>query len=97
VLYEIATGRRAFQGDSSLATLTAILREEPKPASQVVRGIPSELDRIIERCLRKDPERRFQSAADLKVVLQELKEKLESGPSRVKWQQFPQSPHGPQR
>ncbi len=80
VLYEMATGRRAFQGDSSLATLTAILREEPKPASQVGRGIPREMDRIIERCLRKDPERRFQSAADLKVVLQELKEELDSSP-----------------
>jgi serine/threonine protein kinase len=79
VLYEMVTGRRAFQGNSPLAVLTAILREEPKPASQVIRGIPPELDRIIERCLRKDPERRFQSAADLKVVLQDIKEELDSG------------------
>ena len=63
LLYEMLTRRRAFQADSSLAILTAILREDPKPASSVARGIPLELDRIVERCLRKDPERRFQSAA----------------------------------
>jgi eukaryotic-like serine/threonine-protein kinase len=73
LLYELATRRRAFQADSSLAILTAILREDPKPASSVARGIPPELDRIVERCLRKDPERRFQSAADLKVTLEDLR------------------------
>jgi serine/threonine protein kinase len=73
VLYEMLTGTRAFQGSSPLATMTAILREDPKPASSVARGIPPELDRIIERCLRKDPERRFQSAADLKVALEDLR------------------------
>ncbi len=73
LLYELLTRRRAFQADSSLAILTAILREDPKPASSVARGIPPELDRIVERCLRKDPERRFQSAADLKVTLEDLR------------------------
>ena len=73
LLYELITRRRAFQADSSLAILTAILREDPKPASSVARGIPPELDRIVERCLRKDPERRFQSAADLKVTLEDLR------------------------
>jgi eukaryotic-like serine/threonine-protein kinase len=76
VLYELLTGRQPFQADSHLATLTAILREDPKPPSQLVRGLPKELDPILERCLRKDPERRFQSAADLKVVLQDLHEEL---------------------
>ena len=73
LLYELVTRRRAFQADSSLAILTAILREDPKPASSVARGIPPELDRIVERCLRKDTERRFQSAADLKVTLEDLR------------------------
>jgi len=45
LLYEMVTGRRAFQGDSRLSTLTAILREEPKPAGQVVEGLPRELER----------------------------------------------------
>jgi eukaryotic-like serine/threonine-protein kinase len=79
VLYEMVTGRRAFQGNSRLSTLTAILREEPKPAGQVVDGLPRELERIIARCLRKDPERRFQTTSDLKVTLEELKEESDSG------------------
>jgi len=64
VLYEMATGIRAFQGDSKLSTLSAVLRENPKPPSQVVSEIPRELDRIVSRCLRKDPARRFQATPD---------------------------------
>ena len=69
LLYEMVTGRRAFQGESKVSTLSAILREEPKPVTQVVEGLPRELERIIARCLRKSPERRFQTAADLKLPL----------------------------
>jgi eukaryotic-like serine/threonine-protein kinase len=79
LLYEMVTGRRAFQGDSKLSTLSAILREEPKPASELVEGLPRELERIIARCLRKGPERRFQTMADLKVAVEELKEESDSG------------------
>jgi len=75
VLYEMVTGRRAFQGDSKIATLSAILHLEPKPAENV----PPELQRIIGRCLRKDPDRRFQHMADVKVALEELKEESDSG------------------
>jgi hypothetical protein len=57
--------------------LTAILREEVKPASQIVKGLPHELEKIILRCLRKDPGWRFQHMGDVKVELGELKE--ESG------------------
>src|SRR5438270_3625379 len=67
MLYEMVTGRKAFEGNSNLSTLSAILRDEPKPASQVVEGMPRELERIISLCLRKNPERRFQTMADLKV------------------------------
>jgi eukaryotic-like serine/threonine-protein kinase len=79
LLYEMVTGRKAFLGDSKVSTLSAILREDPKPISQVVEGTPHELERIIGRCLRKNPERRFQTAADLKVALEELKEESDSG------------------
>jgi eukaryotic-like serine/threonine-protein kinase len=79
LLYEMVTGRRAFQGDSRLSTLSAVLREEPRPASEIVEGLPRELERIIARCLRKSPERRPQTMADLKVGLQELKEESDSG------------------
>src|SRR5215467_7970756 len=83
LLYEMVTGRKAFQGDSKVATLSAILREDPKPAGQVVEGVPHELERIIARCLRKQPERRFQAMPDLKVALEEIKEESDSGTLRT--------------
>jgi len=76
VLYEMVTGRRAFHGDSKLFTLSAILKEEPGPAPPEV---PRDLERIMARCLRKDPGRRFQHADDLKIALVELKEESDSG------------------
>ncbi|HVN77646.1 MAG TPA: protein kinase, partial [Terriglobia bacterium] len=79
LLYEMFTGRKAFQGESNIETLSAILREEPDPVGQIVQGLPPEMERIINRCLRKDRERRWQSVADVKVALQELKEESESG------------------
>jgi eukaryotic-like serine/threonine-protein kinase len=79
LLYEMVTGQRAFQGDSRLSTLSAVLREEPKPINQIVEGVPRELERIIARCLRKNPERRWQTMADLKVALEDLKEESDSG------------------
>lgn len=79
VLYEMITGRRAFQGDTRASTLAAILREEPKSASEIAPAVPRELERLIRRCLRKPPERRSQGMADLKVALEELKEESESG------------------
>lgn len=79
VLYEMVTGQRAFQGDSKISTLAAILNKEPKPVSELNRVMPRELEKIIRRCLRKDPARRFQDMDDLKVALQELKEESDSG------------------
>jgi serine/threonine protein kinase len=79
VLYEMVTGKRAFGGDSKIATLSAILNRDPAQVSQVAGGTPPELERIITRCLRKDPARRFQTMADLKVALEDLKEESESG------------------
>ena len=79
LLYEMVTGQRAFQGDSPLSTLTAVLREDPKPVSNIREGLPRELERVITRCLRKAPERRWQAMADVKVALRELKEEFDSG------------------
>jgi serine/threonine protein kinase len=76
VLYEMITGQRAFQGDTKMSTISAILNKEPAPLSA---EIPHDLERIIARCLRKDPARRFQTMADLKVALQDLKEESDSG------------------
>jgi serine/threonine protein kinase len=69
VLYEMITGRRAFRGDSQMSTLAAILTKEPEPPSRIVTGLPRDLEKVIVRCLRKSPERRWQSMADLKVAL----------------------------
>jgi Tol biopolymer transport system component/predicted Ser/Thr protein kinase len=76
VLYEMVTGRRAFQADSKLSTLSAILHQEPLP---VAEGTPPELEKIMARCLRKDPERRIQHMDDVKLALEELKEESDSG------------------
>jgi eukaryotic-like serine/threonine-protein kinase len=82
MLYEMLTGQKAFRGDSRIATLTAILHEEPKPAARHNEMLPAEIEPILARCLRKDPQRRWQSMSDLKVVLQDLKEDSESGKLR---------------
>ena len=79
VLYEMVTGQRAFQRDSTIGTLSAILHEEPKPVSQLREHLPHEVERVIARCLRKDPERRWQSMADVGAALQDLKDDLDSG------------------
>lgn len=79
VLYEMATGRRAFQGDTKASIMAAILKEEPRPPSQIAEGLPRELERIVRRCLRKDRSQRFQHMDDLKVALEELKQESDSG------------------
>jgi len=79
VLYEMVTGRRAFEGPSVISTLSAILHRDPKPVAETVLDAPPELQRIVARCLRKAPERRFQSIADVSLVLRELGEDLQSG------------------
>jgi len=79
LLYEMLTGQRAFAGDTRASTIALILREDPKPLSHVVEGVPRDVERLVRRCLRKDPEQRYQTMADLKVALEDLKEDLDSG------------------
>jgi Tol biopolymer transport system component len=79
LLYEMTTGQRAFRGETSMSTISAILRDDPVPAGQLSPDVPRDLDKIIARCMRKDPERRFQTMADVRVALLELKEESESG------------------
>lgn len=79
VLYEMVTGQRAFKGKTGASTLAAILESEPKPPGVLGKMVPVELERIIARSLRKDPERRYQSMADLRLALLELKEEYDSG------------------
>ena len=79
LLYEMVTGRRAFQGDSRMSTLSAVLHLEPKPLGEA----PRDLEKIVTRCLRKDPDRRWQAMADLRVALRELCDESESMPAPV--------------
>jgi eukaryotic-like serine/threonine-protein kinase len=74
VMYEMLTGRRAFTGDSVPAILSAILRDDPPPVSQFAPGVPPELERIVRRCLKKDPRKRWQQMPDLRVALEELRD-----------------------
>jgi len=69
VLYEMATGKKAFSGHSQASLISSILRDDPRPISQENPGTPPALDRIVATCLAKDPEDRWQSAADLKREL----------------------------
>ena len=70
VLYEMLTGRRAFEGDSAISTLTAVLRDEPTDICILNREAPQALADVVYRCLKKQPEDRYACAADLKADLE---------------------------
>ena len=72
VLYEMLTGRRAFDGKSQLSVASAILEKEPAPITDTVPLTPATLDRAIRRCLAKDPDDRWQTARDLALELKWL-------------------------
>ncbi|HXZ27289.1 MAG TPA: protein kinase [Terriglobales bacterium] len=65
VLYEMATGKRAFEGKSAVSVASAILEKEPEPISKVQPLSPPALEQVVKGCLAKDPEERWQSAADV--------------------------------
>lgn len=79
MLYEMATGRRPFRGETSMSVISSILRDEPESVTKVRHSFPNHAGRIIRRCLQKDPKRRYQTALDLKSDLAELREDLDSG------------------
>ena len=80
----MATGQRAFVGRSKMSTLATILQSDPKPAAELNSGLPRELaPDLIQRCLRKDPAWRYQSAADLKISLCDLQHEIESGTAQL--------------
>ena len=79
VLYEMATGARPFVGSDKLSVASSILRDVPPLVSDVNPAIPIELARVVRRCLQKDPEKRYQSAKDLRNELAELSVESASG------------------
>jgi eukaryotic-like serine/threonine-protein kinase len=72
ILYEMLSAKRAFEGPSSADTMSAILNQDPPALSQIAPQTPPALQRIVNRCLEKRPERRFQSASDLGFALETL-------------------------
>lgn len=83
VLYEMVTGQRPFQGETKLSMLSAIIDKDPAPLSTLAAQAPPELEKLIARCLRKDPDRRAQNMADVKLALEDLKEDSDSGKLRA--------------
>jgi hypothetical protein len=79
VFYEMLTGTRAFSGDSALSTLSAILRDEHKPMIEIAPDVPPQLELLISRCLRKNPDDRWQSMKDVLAALGALKHESDSG------------------
>jgi hypothetical protein len=69
VLYEMITGKRAFEGRSQASLIASILKDQPRPVSELQPVTPKALDRVVETCLEKDPDRRWQSARDVKHAL----------------------------
>jgi Tol biopolymer transport system component/predicted Ser/Thr protein kinase len=74
VIYEMASGRRAFDGGSQATLIGAILHEQPEPVSSIQPMTPPALDRVIQTCLAKEPDDRFQTAHDVKLQLQWIQE-----------------------
>ncbi len=72
ILYEMLSGRRAFRGETSVETMSAILKEYPPELTETNRSVPPALERIVRHCLEKNPEERFQSARDVAFNLQSL-------------------------
>jgi serine/threonine protein kinase len=80
VVYEMITGRKAFEGKSQVGLIGAILERDPAPISTILPASSSALDRIVQRCLAKDPDERWQSASDLAVQLKWIDEKATAAP-----------------
>jgi eukaryotic-like serine/threonine-protein kinase len=79
VMYEMATGKKPFIGNNSLLTLDAVLHQKPIPPRQLNPKVPAELEGIIGKAIEKDRKQRYQSAADMRSDLQQLKRETESG------------------
>ena len=81
VLYELATGRKPFVGETRQAIINAILSTQPDPVTNSENGLPPELDRILSKALEKDRELRYQTASDFRADLRRLLRQIDSSPS----------------
>ncbi len=83
VLYEMATGRQAFSGETTAVIFHKILAEDPAPITSIDPDLPAELDRIIGKCLEKDRDLRYQHASEIRADLKRLKRDKGSGRSEA--------------
>ena len=83
MLYELVTGRRPFEGATAAEVTSAILRDTPPPAQSLRPDLPSDLGRVIGRCLEKDPERRVQTAKDVRNELEIVRRDATAAPAAV--------------
>jgi len=83
VLYEMATGQGPFVGDTTAELISSILRDTPKPVSGLRADLPMALERIIERCLAKQPAERYASVRELRGALELLRREMSSGSQSV--------------
>ena len=83
VIYEMVTGQRPFKGHYDKAVMYSITNEEPEPMTALRTGVPMELELLVNKCLAKEADRRYQSTADMVVDLETLSEKLKSGKSAI--------------
>ena len=79
ILYEMATGDRPFSGDTKISLISSIIKDTPTSLTEIKTELPNHLGRIVKHCLEKDPERRFQSAQDVRNELVGLREEIDSG------------------
>ncbi len=79
VLYEMATGQRPFAGGTSMELSSSILRDTPKPVTEFRSDLPAGLQRIVEKCLAKEPAARYASARELRDAVEQLQREISSG------------------
>jgi serine/threonine protein kinase len=81
ILYEMASGKRPFDGKSQISLASAILEKDPDPITAINRQVPVSYERLLNTCLKKNPEERFQSAQDVKLELEWIAEEKPAAPA----------------
>jgi serine/threonine protein kinase len=84
MLYEMATGKRPFPGKTQIKIVSAILEDDPQPASEVRPGLPLGIEHVIRTCLEKNPESRYHSAHDVAVELKWISESGNARPAQLR-------------
>lgn len=81
ILYEAIAGRKAFEGKDTIDSLNKIIREQPEPIMTLAPSAPADLQRILRRCLAKDPEERYQTIKDVAIEIKDVRRETQSGSS----------------